>query len=197
MGRTAKITNEQILEAAREVFLEKGFSGSTLEIAARCSISEASIFKRFSTKEELFFTAMGIPETPVWVNELETLVGKDSLKENLIQICLQILEFHREVMPRFMMLQSRGKTLPKLEIPEPKLLQDVKALSAFLEREIKQNRLRPCDSKTLAHLLLGSLMNYVFSESMETQAIISTTEQEFVQSLVEILWQGIAPVKYE
>lgn len=197
MGRTAKITNEQILEAAREVFLEKGFSGSTLEIAARCGVSEASIFKRFSTKEELFFTAMGIPETPVWVNELETLVGKGNLKENLIQICLQILEFHQEVMPRFMMLQSRGK-IPKPEsLPQPKLIQDVNALTAFLEREMKQDRLRSCDSKTLAHLLLGSLMNYVFSESMETQAIISTSEQEFVQSLVEILWQGIAPVKYE
>jgi AcrR family transcriptional regulator len=45
MARIPKITNEQILEAAREVFLEKGFSGSTLEIAARSGVSEASIFK--------------------------------------------------------------------------------------------------------------------------------------------------------
>ncbi|BAZ25411.1 TetR family transcriptional regulator [Kalymmatonema gypsitolerans NIES-4073] len=196
MARIPKITNEQILEAAREVFLEKGFSGSTLEIAARSGVSEASIFKRFSTKEELFFTAMGIPETLVWVNELETLVGKGNLKENLIQICLRILEFHREVMPRVMMLQSRGK-IPTPEIPKPKLIQHVNALTAFLEREMKQGRLRPCDPKTLAHLLLGSLMNYVLSEHIGIQVSMPTTEQEFVQCLVEILWQGIAPVKHE
>jgi hypothetical protein len=40
-------------------------------------------------------------------------------------------------------------------------------------------------------------MNYVFSEHMETQASMPTTDQEFVQRLVEILWQGIAPVKDE
>ncbi|WP_017314255.1 TetR/AcrR family transcriptional regulator [Mastigocladopsis repens] len=196
MARIPKITNQQILEAAREVFLEKGFSGSTLEIAARAGISEASIFKRFSTKEELFFAAMGIPETPVWVTELEPLVGKGNLKENLIQICIQILEFHQEVMPRFMMLRSRGKALPKPEsLLESKPIRDVKALTSFLEHEMKQGRLCPCDSKTLALLLIGSLMNYVFfSERMGAQASVANTDQEFVQRLVEILWQGIAPV---
>lgn len=195
MARIPKITNQQILEAAREVFLEKGFSGSTLEIAARAGVSEASIFKRFSTKEELFFAAMGIPETPVWVKELETLTGKGNLKENLIQICFQILEFHREVMPRLMMLRSRGKIPKPEDIPDPKLSRDVKALTAFLEREMKQDRLRPCAPKTIAHLLLGSLMNYVFLEHMELQSSMPTTELEFVQHLVEILWQGIAPVE--
>lgn len=195
MARIPKITNQQILETAREVFLEKGFSGSTLEIAARSGVSEASIFKRFSTKEELFFAAMGIPETPVWVKELETLVGKGNLKENLIQICLQILEFHREVMPRFIMLRSRPQVPKPESIPEPKLIRDVKALTAFLEREMKQGRLRPCDPKTIAHLLLGALMNYVFSEHIETQASMPSTDPEFVQRLVEILWQAIAPVE--
>lgn len=54
MARSRSITDEQILEAARAVFLEDGFSASTLEIARRAGISEASIFKRFSTKENLF-----------------------------------------------------------------------------------------------------------------------------------------------
>jgi AcrR family transcriptional regulator len=197
MARIPKITNQRILEAAREVFLEKGFAGSTLEIAARCGISEASIFKRFSTKEELFFTAMGIPETPVWVQNLETLAGVGNLKENLIQICFQILEFHREMMPRLMMLQSRGK-IPKPEsLPEPKLIRDVKALATFLEREMNQGRLRPSNPKASAHLLLGSVMNYVFLEHMESPTSTPTSDSELVQHLVEILWQGIAPVKDE
>jgi Bacterial regulatory proteins, tetR family len=41
MPRPPKITNEEILVAARQVFLEQGESGSTLEIAEKAGISEA------------------------------------------------------------------------------------------------------------------------------------------------------------
>ncbi|MEH2275878.1 MAG: TetR/AcrR family transcriptional regulator [Nostoc sp.] len=209
MPRIPRITNQQILEAARQVFLQQGFGASTLEIAQQAGISEASIFKRFSTKEELFFAAMGIPEKPLWVNELESLCGKGDLKENLINICLQIMEFYHQVLPRIMMLRSRGNAITELGGKEPKPMRDVKVLTAFLEREINQDRLRPCDPQTVAHILLGSLMNYVFLEQMSSKVSMATAESGietylnsgapttevsvFVLSLVDIVWQGIAP----
>ncbi|MBD2384911.1 TetR/AcrR family transcriptional regulator [Cylindrospermum sp. FACHB-282] len=196
MARTPKITNQQILEAARELFLQQGFGASTIEIAQRAGISEASIFKRFSTKEELFYMSMGIPEKPLWMQELESLSGKGDLKENLIQVCLQILEFHREIMPRLMMLRSRGKPLPeKGNRLASKSIRDVKVLTAFLEREIEQGRLRLGDPNTVALILLGSLMNYVFLEQINPEEGITTDAPIFVQGLVEILWQGIAPTQ--
>ncbi|MBW4644369.1 MAG: TetR/AcrR family transcriptional regulator [Goleter apudmare HA4340-LM2] len=200
MARIPKITNQQILEAARNVFLQKGFSGSTLEIAQRAGISEASIFKRFSTKEELFFAAIGIPDKPLWIQELNSLLGKGDIKQNLIQICHQILEFHREVMPLLMMLRSRGKALPEMGLEsESKPVRDLKILTGFLEHEIKQGRLRACEPKTIAHTLLGSLMNYVLLEQMlsppESITDLSKDDSFFIQSLVEIIWQGIAPTQ--
>ena len=209
MSRIPRITNQQILEAARQVFLQQGFGASTLEIAQQAGISEASIFKRFSTKEELFFAAMGIPEKPLWMNELEFLCGKGDLKENLINICLQIMEFYREVLPRIMMLRSRGNARAELGGKEPKPMRDVKVLTAFLEREINQDRLRPCDPQTVAHILLGSVMNYVFVEQMSSQVSMPTAEltigsylnsgeptievSVFILGIVDVIWQGIAP----
>jgi len=193
MARTPKITKEQILSAAREVFLEKGFGGSTLEIAQRANISEASIFKRFSTKEELFFTAMGIPETPAWVKDLETLSGIGDFEENITKICLEMLKFYREVMPRLMMIRSRGNVIPFGPERASKPMRDLKALATFLEREIEFGRLRPCDPKITAHVLLGSLMNYIFLEHLDTDVSTSTADPVFVQGLVEILAQGILP----
>ncbi|MEA5604381.1 TetR/AcrR family transcriptional regulator [Nostoc sp. UHCC 0252] len=211
MARIPRITNQQILEAARQVFLQQGFGASTLEIAQQAGISEASIFKRFSTKEKLFFAAMGIPEKPLWVNELESLSGKGDLKENLIKICLQIMEFYNEVLPQIVMLRSRGNAFPELGGKEPGPIRDFQALTAFLEDEINQNRLRPCDPKTVAHILLGSLMNYVFLEQISSQVSRETatlpigtclnseahaTEvSAFVQGFVDIVWQGIAPIQ--
>jgi AcrR family transcriptional regulator len=193
MARTPKITKEQILSAAREVFLEKGFGGSTLEIATRANISEASIFKRFSTKEELFFAAMGIPETPVWVKDLETLSGIGDFQENITQICLEMLKFYREVMPRLMMIRSRGNVIPFGPERASKPMRDLKALATFLEREIEFGRLHPCDPKITAHVLLGSLMNYIFLEHLDTHVSMPTSDPVFVQGLVGILIHGILP----
>jgi AcrR family transcriptional regulator len=196
MARTPKITNQQILDAAREIFLEQGFGASTLEIAQKAGISEASIFKRFSTKEELFFASMGIPEKSPWGQKLEALVGKGKLKQNLIQLSLQILEFNRQVMPRLMMLRSRGKAIPEmLHRADSRPSRDLKTFTHFLEREIEQGRLRPCDPQTLAMMFLGSLMNFVFLEQMHPEGDVPVDEKMFVQNLVEIVWQGISPIE--
>jgi AcrR family transcriptional regulator len=50
---------EQILVAARQVFLESGFTGArTKEIAERAGITEAFLFRRFSSKEEMYRAAV-------------------------------------------------------------------------------------------------------------------------------------------
>lgn len=194
MPRTPKITNEQILDAAREIFLEQGFGASTLEIAQKAGISEASIFKRFSTKEELFFASMGIPEKSPWGKKLDALVGKGNLKQNLIDMSLEILEFNRQVMPRLMMLRSRGNLIPEMfNRADSRPSRDLKTFTNFLEREIAQGRLRPCDPQTIAMILLGSLMNYVFLEHIHPTGERPTDELLFVQNLIEIVWQGISP----
>ena len=55
MARTRTISDEQILDAAQAVFLEQGPQATTSAIADRAGISEGTIFKRFPTKQALFF----------------------------------------------------------------------------------------------------------------------------------------------
>ncbi|TAE55700.1 MAG: TetR/AcrR family transcriptional regulator [Nostocales cyanobacterium] len=197
MARIPKITNQQILEAAREIFLEQGFGASTLEIAQKAGISEASIFKRFPTKEELFFASMGIPEISPLGKKLDALIGKGNLKQNLIQLSLEILEFNRQVMPRLMMLRSRGNAIPEIFTKEDSPpSRDLQTFTKFLEQEMAQKRLLPGNAQTIAMILLGSLMNYVFLEQMQSPEGIPADDQNdinFVQNLVEIIWQGISP----
>jgi AcrR family transcriptional regulator len=44
---------ERIIEAAIELFAERGYEASTAEIAARAGVGEATLFRRFPTKEDL------------------------------------------------------------------------------------------------------------------------------------------------
>lgn len=48
---------ERIIDAAFEVFAERGYEASTAEIAARAGVGEATLFRRFPTKDDLI-TAM-------------------------------------------------------------------------------------------------------------------------------------------
>ena len=64
--KSESCTEERILEAAKTVFIRKGFDGASMEdIAAEAEITRPSLNYYFRTKEKLFSAifvfAMGIP----------------------------------------------------------------------------------------------------------------------------------------
>jgi AcrR family transcriptional regulator len=200
MGRNPKITNDEILEAAREVFLDQGSGASTADIADRAGISEASIFKRFATKQDLFMAAIGITKTPTWVKKLESGTPNPEFKAELIEICGEILAFYQDVFPRVIMMMSPMKLLlmSKQFIPPP--IRDSHLLAGFLQRAIDLGYLRPCDARTVAQALVGAVNNYAMTQTFINSPRSSTFVQseqlkpeEFVRSTIDILWAGIAP----
>ncbi len=108
MAQTPNITNEEILAAALQVFLEEGIGASTLEIAQKAGISEASIFKRFTNKQALFLAAMGITETPKWVKTLSSDMPTAVIKSELTDISEQMLAFYQEVLLRVLMMMAQS-----------------------------------------------------------------------------------------
>jgi AcrR family transcriptional regulator len=200
MPRPPKITNEEILAAAREVFLAQGGSGSTLEIAEKAGISEASIFKRFSTKQALFLAAIGISETPQYVKLLSSQTPTAEIRSELTEICAQMAEFYQEVMPRVIMMMTQTKSsLPPL-VPPP--LRDSQLFAGYLDRAIAQGLLKPCDSMTVAHAIVGAVQNYSMTQTIANKIpfplpfilpkLKSVEPQTFVHNLIETIWVGIA-----
>jgi AcrR family transcriptional regulator len=70
MGRQKTITDDEVLRVARGVFREHGHTATTREIAHAAGISEAILYQRFGSKQELFFAAMR-PQGP----DIELLLG--------------------------------------------------------------------------------------------------------------------------
>ena len=200
MPRPPKITNEEILAAAREVFLAQGESGSTLEIAEKAGISEASIFKRFSTKQALFLAAIGISETPQYVKLLSSQTPTAEIRSELTEICTQMVGFYQEVMPRVMIMMTQTKSsLPPL-VPPP--FRDSQLFAGYLDRAISQGLLKPCDAMTVAHAIVGAINSYAMTQAIankipfplpfvlpEPKSVEPTT---FVHNLIETMWVGIA-----
>lgn len=201
MPRRPTITNEEILEAARQVFLEQGIGASTVDIAEKAGISEASIFKRFATKQALFEAAMDIAEKPKWLKALAKQTPSENFKAELTDICKQMLASYQEMVPRVMMIMGQGNMPPLPPVPPPPL-RDTRLLAEYLEGAIALGYLRPCSSIAVGHLIVGAMMNYVIVSNV-TITNLSALESflvpeaiaadQFVTTLIEVLWQGIAP----
>jgi AcrR family transcriptional regulator len=194
MSRPATITDHQILDAARTLFLAEGITASTLEIARRAGVSEGSIFKRFGTKERLFDEALQVPPVPGWIQELESLAGTGDLKENLIAISLKILAFFREIVPRVVVARGSRPCHPEAHVDgsEPPPVRDRRAIARFLRQEMELGRVRPCDPDLVARMLLGSLFSYVFETVVHPHIEVRQAPDEFVRGVVQVVWEGIS-----
>ncbi len=89
---------EQILLAARQVFLESGFTGArTREIADRAGITEAFLFRRFTSKEEMYQAAVEGPVAEAFdgladqIRQLGIECGDDRPRfvQRVTELCLE------------------------------------------------------------------------------------------------------------
>jgi AcrR family transcriptional regulator len=199
MARTPKITNEAILSVAQQLFLEQGEKASTLEIANKAGISEASIFKRFATKQALFLAAIGITETPQWVKDLPRRQPTPAIKAELTELCQEMMAFYQQVLPRVLMMMAKNNSFLPPPLPPPPV-RDTYLLTGFLEKAIEQGHLKSSNASTIAQMLVGAIVNYVITTTVSQSIPIPPTLKPepidpdiFIASLIENLWTGIAP----
>lgn len=105
--KDAEITRQQIINAAREVFLTKGVSKTSLEqIAAHAGVTRGAVYWHFKNKTELFHTMREQVFLPLIDSLDETLLNtKDNNTssidplvaiENFLQSTVQKLNDHQE-----------------------------------------------------------------------------------------------------
>ena len=107
MGRTKTIEDQEILNHARRIFHEGGQAASTRDVARAAGISQAVLYQRFGSKEELFFRAMA-PEAP----DIDMLLGAyppRSVLKDLQRIGTRITDHVRMIAPTLLhVLAARG-----------------------------------------------------------------------------------------
>ena len=199
MARPSTISNEQILDAARAEFLEKGPSATTAEIARRAGISEGSIFRRFETKEALLVAAMLHHGQPEWIEWAGELAGSGDLRENLERICHGIIAFFRRVMPGAAVLIA-CRISPRdvfLRDPDPPPVRAIRALTQFLLVEQRVGRVRLCDAEIAARQLLSNMHFFVFCEQARIHERMPLADETYVRSVVDNMLHGILPAPKE
>ncbi|HVY48040.1 MAG TPA: TetR/AcrR family transcriptional regulator [Minicystis sp.] len=198
MARPVQIKEETILAAARDVFLERGIRATTAEVAVRAGVSEGSIFKRFRSKFELFRAAMvEALEEPLWLRDLPVRVGRGEIRDELVDLGDQIIEFFRSILPLIMMSWSNPAPngVPTiLEGPDPPPVRAARKLAGYFEAEMRAGRLRRLDPEVVARAYLGGLNQYVFTQVvLKDGGDLPLPQEMYVRGLVQLLLAGIAP----
>jgi len=199
MARPSSIRDETILNAAREMFLARGIQATTAEVAERAGVSEGTLFNRFKSKDDLFRLAMmsdGAASVP-WVATVDARIGKGRVREHLLDLALQIIEFFRKLMPLMMMAMANPGPdgLPHVvNHPDPPPAVAIRKLTAYFEAECRAGRIRKTNPQILARAFLGGLQSFVFFEMLlKGRTPTPLTAEEFAKGHVSLLWSGIAP----
>lgn len=195
MARPATIRREQILDAARTLFLEQGLSVSTATIAKAAGVSEGTIFKRFSTKEGLFFEAMCPTELELG---LDVDLDAEDVREAMVTAGVRLITFYRQLIPRMMRLWAHSgpeetplDRMRRQGTPAPVRLMQL--VTRFIEAEAAVGRIHAEDPAIVARTFVASMHNLAFFEQLNGEEASEGAAEAFARGVVDMLWRGIAP----
>ena len=197
-GRPITLTDDDLLDAARAVFLARGVDATTTEIARRARISESVIFHRYKTKEALFSAVFERQIVmPPALARLPSVVGKGEIADHLFDAGMGVAEMMEGVLPFMMMSLSSTKmnVLHKhARAPHPLKRHMIGLLSSYCEREARAGRLRAVRGEVFARTFLGGIMQYVMSEHVERSAD-PLGVPGFLRGLIDVLLRGALAVR--
>ncbi|GAA2713729.1 TetR/AcrR family transcriptional regulator [Cytobacillus oceanisediminis] len=150
---------EQILAAAAAAFIKKGFQATTQEIAKEADVAEITLFRKFSTKQNLFITVMKKVLETQFDAKLMKLAEEENTEVFLKEVINNRLDVLSENAPMVRMLISEslmGNLTEELQLPEIIFNSIKKALDHHFQRkEI------PVDTELCARQLGGIFLSYI------------------------------------
>lgn len=195
-GRPPVISDDDLLEIARQVFLERGIRATTSEVAERAGIAEGTVFRRFRSKDALFRAAMRVDPTrpPPIVEQLADRAGKGDLRGTLLDFAEQMLELGRVALPvLFMSWSNPGGdfAIEKATERSAGFRRGFRAIQDFFEAEVRAGRLGKHDPELLTRVFMGSLHHFCMTEMFLAGAEgRRLTPSQFANGLVDFLLQA-------
>lgn len=168
---------KQILDAAMTVFVEKGFKGSTtLEIAKTAEISEVTLFRYFSSKQEIFLEGI----EPIFIQTLEGSIhtSKD----------LKIEEKLAYVLTERIRLISKNYKIVRLILAEESLLVQwgsdgfMSRILSIFKQLLKQMGILQQHEDFILRLMMGSMLSFLYIPEKDEGQI-----KQYVNKVVMII----------
>ncbi|WP_117303765.1 TetR/AcrR family transcriptional regulator [Planococcus salinarum] len=112
---------EQIFKGAITAFIKKGMQASTQEVAKEAGVAEVTLYRRYSTKENLFNTVLkNVLEKKFGAHVLEIAKENDTeiFLTNIIEDRLEVLMKNKDLVRMLLSESLRGNLTEKVNLPE-------------------------------------------------------------------------------
>lgn len=178
-------TEEKILAAAKEVFMEKGMDGARMQdIADRAGINKALLHYYFRNKDKLFEVifqdAMGrfMPKlADVMISDLDFFVKIEKMVSVYIDMLLQ-----NPYLPQFVLNEINRQQGAFLDGLWGERRPPINVFIALLENEMKKGTIKKMKPKQLV-LNIVSMCVFPFAAKPMVQWILSLDEEEFFKMM--------------
>ena len=195
MGRPKKISDEEFIEGARACLIEHGPTVSTSTIAKCLGVSQATVFKRFSTKEEMVIACLRPPsEVPLYDVLRNGPDDRDFLGQ--FKEVIRLLNGHLEKnLPAINVLRAAGISPEKLLNHEQDQgpFKVVGLMTEWFKRAKKKGQIRDADPQALAIALIGAIHSRLMLQHVSQNKAFYINSTVYVNAIVDALWNGIAP----
>jgi AcrR family transcriptional regulator len=201
MGRTARVTREQALTAARETFLQRGYDGATLAmIGARLGVSPAAVLRHAPTKRDLFLASMGTVEPDMeplaFLEDVEGSAEPAAVLRKVAETMVPFLESKiHEVVARWV----HFKTFPgvgRMPLPfdpgaRPTPPQrNLRFLEDWMRRAVRAGQLSVRDPRAAALAFLSTVHSFVFLQHVLELLEKPMALSEYLDTVLEIWSRG-------
>jgi len=196
VARPRKFTTQSILEAARQCFLEHGPSVSTELIAAKLGTSQATLFKRFGTKQQLMLAALR-PQATELIESIEIGPGPGDIEEQLIERGCAMITFFRKAIPCWAVLSNSSFKAAEAFAgnPDAPPMRARRAWSEWFEVAQTQGRMRAFPTEPMAIAFIGMLQARPVREFLVGDTHLTCSDEAYVRDIVGVVFRGMRPEK--
>jgi AcrR family transcriptional regulator len=192
MGRHKTISDDEVLRVARDVFRERGHTATTREVAEAAGISEAVLYQRFGSKDDLFFAAMH-PLGP----DVDRLLGPEDPPDDahayLHEMVVRLGEHFADIIPVALRLMTHPSfdraSLSRVQPGGPQALRD--ALTRRLASLARRRRLVTRSESAAARLLLSIAHDWALGGVLRHAAASGRVRE--LKEMVDVVWEGLRP----
>jgi AcrR family transcriptional regulator len=196
-GRDGQQTRQALLDAALELFAEKGYFGTSLrDIARHVGVRESALYNYFPSKESLF-------EAVVLADRQETaerlapfleapITDPRAFLEDLGNLALETYKAPKQ-QQRFRILMSDGIRLAvegRINLIDQQMDSKSQVLRGVMVRLMDAGVLKPADPELLTFQFISPLLTWRQLQALRPNFPLVTNTRAFVKGHVDVFLNG-------
>lgn len=193
MGRPKTIEDEDLLAIARQVFREHGHTATTQHVAKAAGVSEAMLYKRFKTKDELFFAALNQPAPDL--SALSDIDPSLPPRGYLAVFAARAKDHFRLAVPSIISVAAHPRYGKEMmgQVHRHNRAGEIAALLRLrLESWHRSSQIRPTNIISFTHAFIHALHSMAMVEVFSGAENTPTPAAE-MEPFLDVFWEAIRP----